>query len=77
MDSTLQDLVATSTVNESSFESKNYGTGTPTVIRDCPAPDSFEYMPTRSVNFEGNTWEVIAWVYDNQKIPYAIVYEPQ
>lgn len=75
IDGTLQDLTTEFAVNETSFVFKNYGIDTPTVINGAPVPDSYTYIPTPPLAFANNTWEVIAWGYDSEGVPYAVVYE--
>lgn len=38
-------------------------------------PDSYTYIPTGPLAFANNTWEVIAWGYDSNAVPYAVLYE--
>jgi len=75
LDGTLQDLTTEFALNETSFVFKNYGVDTPTLINGQPVPDSYTYIPTPPLTFANNTWEVIAWGYDSDGVPYAVVYE--
>jgi len=75
IDGTLQDLTSEFALNETSFVFKNYGIDTPTVINGALVPDSYAYVPTAPLAFANNTWEVIAWGYDSNGVPYAVVYE--
>ncbi|KAN0112531.1 hypothetical protein V8E51_005482 [Hyaloscypha variabilis] len=75
IDGTLQDLTSEFALNKTSFVFKNYGVDTPTVINGQPVPDSYTYVPTPPLTFANNTWEVIAWGYDSDGVPYAVVYE--
>jgi len=75
IDGTLQDLTSEFALNKTSFVFKNYGVDTPTVINGQPVPDSYTYVPTPPLIFANNTWEVIAWGYDSDGVPYAVVYE--
>lgn len=75
IDGTLQDLTSEFARNETSFVFKNYGIDTPTVINGKPIPDSYTYVPSGPLAFANNTWEVIAWGYDSNGVPYAVLYE--
>jgi len=57
------------------FVFENYGVDTPTVINGKIIPDSYFYVPTGPLFFANNTWEVIAWGYDSNGVPYSVVYE--
>ncbi|KAF4630705.1 hypothetical protein G7Y89_g7440 [Cudoniella acicularis] len=75
IDGTLQDLTSEFALNETAFVFKNYGIDTPTVINGQIIPDSYTYVPTAPLSFANNTWEVLAWGYDSNGVPYAAVYE--
>ncbi|KAE8443026.1 hypothetical protein EG329_002420 [Mollisiaceae sp. DMI_Dod_QoI] len=75
IDGTLQDLTTEFAVNETFFVFKNYGIDTPTVINGQAIPDSYTYVPTGPLVFANNTWEVMAWGYDSNGVPFAAVYE--
>lgn len=75
MDGTLQDLATEFALNSTSYVYANYGIDTPTVIGGVPVPDSYFYLPTGPLTFANNTWEVIAWGYDNDGVPYSVLYE--
>jgi hypothetical protein len=75
IDGTLQDLTTEFALNKTSFVFKNYGIDTPTVIKGTPVPDSYTYIPTPPLTFANNTWEVIAWGYDSEGVPYSVLYE--
>jgi hypothetical protein len=75
IDGTLQDLTSEFALNETAFVFKNYGIDTPTVINCKPIPDSYTYVPTGPLAIANNTWEVIAWGYASDGVPYAVVYE--
>jgi len=75
IDGTLQDLTTSFALNETYFVFENYGVDTPTVINGKPIADSYTYIPTGPLAFANNTWEVIAWGYDGNGVPYAVVYE--
>lgn len=75
IDGTLQDLVTVFALNETSFVFKNYGVDILTVINGKPVPDSYAYIPTTPLAFTNNTWEVISWGYDDDRVPYSVAYE--
>ena len=75
LDGTLQDLTSEFSLNETSFVFKNYGIDIPTVKDGKLIPDSYFYVPTGPLAFANNTWEVIAWGYDSNGVPYSVVYE--
>ena len=75
IDGTLQDLTTEFALNKTSFVFKNYGIDTPTVIKGTPVPDSYTYIPTPPLTFANNTWEVLAWGYDSEGVPYSVLYE--
>jgi hypothetical protein len=75
IDGTLQDLTTEFYGNETFFVFKNYGIDTPTVINGQVIPDSYTYVPTPPLSYSNNTWEVMAWGYDSNDVPYAVVYE--
>jgi hypothetical protein len=75
IDGTLQALTTELALNETFFVFENYGIDTPTVINGKPVPDSYTCVPTGPLAFANNTWEVIAWGYDSNGVPYAVAYE--
>jgi hypothetical protein len=74
-DGSLQDLTTEFALNETHLVFENYGIDIPTVIDGKLIPDSYFYLPTGPIAFANNTWEVIAWGYDSNNVPYSVVYE--
>lgn len=79
VDGTLHDLTTEYALNLTSHIYQEYGVDIPTVLDELPVPDSYTYMPTQvpssGFTFENGTWAVIAWGYDSNGVPYAVVYE--
>ena len=74
LDGTLQDLATESILNET-FVFENYGIDIPTVEDGRLVPDSYFYDPIGPLAAANETWEVIAWGYDSNSVPYMVIYE--
>jgi hypothetical protein len=76
-DDTLNDLVSFQLLSgpDTTTVWKIYGVDTRTVVNTTITRDSYTYIPTGPLAFASNIWEVIAWGYDKEGAPYAVLYE--
>jgi len=73
-DDTLNDLTSFQFLNTTKVWAL-YGIDSRMVIDNTTLRDSYDYKPSGAFAFAFNSWEVIAWGYDCEGVPYAVVYE--